>query len=98
RELEQLAADGRVALSRRARRRERDAQVVARPRGEVVPARVRLEAAALAAPALPSVRVDQDVAELARHARVSVVQLAAEDDAGADAAADEHDDEIVHAA
>src|SRR5207245_2872897 len=72
-------------------------QIVARPRGEVVPARVRLETTALAAAALAPVRMDEDVAELARDARMSLVQLSAEDDARADAAADEDDDEIVHA-
>ena len=96
-DLEQLPPDGRMPLAGRAGCRHRDAQVVARPRREVVPAGVGLEATALAAAAEPPVRMDEDMAELAGDARSALVQLAVEDDPRADAASDQHHDQVVHA-
>src|SRR5207248_10689848 len=72
-------------------------QVVARPGGEIVTARVGLETTALAAAAEPPVRMDENMAELAGDPGSALVQLAAEDDPRADAASDQHHDQVVHA-
>ena len=54
-----------------------------------------LEAAEAAAVAFDAVGVDDDVADLAGAVAVAAEQLVAEDEAGADAAADLDDDEVL---
>src|SRR5205807_6995802 len=96
-EIEQLAADGWIALTSGARCGHRNAQVVARPGGEILPARVGLEAPPLAAGTIAPVGEGLDVTELAGSTGSAFVELAGHDDPGADVAADENDDEIVRA-
>ena len=97
-EIEQLPPDRRIAFPGRPRGGHGDAEIVAGPGGEVLPAGVGFQASSLAARAEAAVRHHLHVPELARGARRALIELAGHDDARADVAAHEHDDEVVDAA
>src|SRR5262249_58221008 len=97
-EVEQPARDGWIALARGARRREGDAQVVPGPGRQGLAACVGLEATSLSAGAGAAVLDADGVSQLAGGARRALLELAAHDDAGADGRADQHHDQVVHAA